>query len=84
MGDNRVCPNIFSHHFGEEAMTPEQIAAGLTKAQRFWVLQRRQPVGLGKWPVQNALIAKGLATVYPWQWTPLGLAVRAILEKQHD
>lgn len=58
------------------------IAAGLTKAQKRAVLSGNQPDGMGKWPVQNSLIDKGLATVYPWCWTPLGLAVRKYLKEQ--
>ncbi len=58
------------------------IAAGLTKAQGRAVLSGRQPSGMGKWPVQNALVDKGLAAVYPWRWTPLGLAVREYLKEQ--
>lgn len=61
--------------------TPEEIAAKLTKAQRKALLSMQQPSGSGKWPVQNGLVVKGLASVYPWRWTPLGLAVRAELQK---
>jgi hypothetical protein len=57
------------------------IAAGLTKAQRAWVLLGREPSGMGKWPVHNALLDKGLANSMPWRWTPLGLAVRAHLRE---
>lgn len=56
-----------------------KIAKGLTKAQRRAVVNGSQPSGMGKWPVQNALVDKGLAAVYPWRWTPLGLAVRSYL-----
>jgi len=62
----------------------EQIAEGLSEAQKFWLLSGRQPSGMGKWPVQNALVDKGLAKTFPWQWTPLGLEVRAILERSKE
>jgi hypothetical protein len=61
-----------------------KIAAGLTKAQRFWVKSGRQPAGAGKWPVHNALLDKGLAQPFPWRWTPLGQQVRAHLLANKD
>lgn len=61
-----------------------RVAMGLTKAQRKWVRRGLEPSGNGKWPVHNALIDKGLARSFPWRWTPLGLAVRAHLERTED
>lgn len=65
--------------------TAEQIAAGLTRAQRRAMTTGRQPSGMGKWPLQNSLIDKRLATTFPtWTLTPLGKAVRAILQEQSN
>jgi hypothetical protein len=63
---------------------PAEIAAKLTRAQQAWVLRGIEPSGMGKWPVHNALLDKGLAQSMPWRWTPLGLAVRAHLEQADD
>ena len=60
----------------------EQIARGLTKAQRFWVKCGREPAGGGKWPVYNSLLDKGLAQSFPWRWTELGQQVRAYLMQE--
>lgn len=59
---------------------PAAIAARLTDAQRRWLRAGVQPSGMGKWPVQNALVDKGLAQTFPYRLTPLGLAVRHHLE----
>jgi len=75
-------------------MTPEQIAAKLTKAQREAVLSASGiPDSVEAWGgihVRRALFRRGLledvsAYTLPFDvMTPLGLEVRAILEKQHD
>lgn len=69
-----------------EHSTPDlsAIVRGLTKAQRWHVLHGRQPEGMGKWPVRNALVDKGLATTFPWGWTPLGMQVRALLTQSTE
>lgn len=80
-------------------MTPEQIAKGLTKAQwaALFALDGRarfaSEVGVSHVSLTH-ILAKGLClrTVpspksgvpMAYQTTPLGLAVRAILEKQDD
>ena len=63
---------------------PQAIAARLSEAQKRALLQNREPDGRGKWPVQNALIDKGLSMSFPWCLTPLGLAVRSILGGSND
>lgn len=61
----------------------EKIAAGLTPAQRRAVLSG-VAVGPGMWQLRNALARKGIATSCPFRFTPLGLAVRSILEKEQS
>lgn len=65
-------------------MTPEQIAAGLTKAQRRGLLN-------GDWwrdgRVINALKRKGVVSnhdLFGYELTPLGLAVKAVVEKEEN
>lgn len=59
-------------------MTPEEIAAGLTKGQRN--AMRGRIVYISK---RDALIGKGLLTPRGGtNWTPLGLSVIAHMEKQ--
>ena len=75
-------------------MTPEEIAAGLTAAQRraikesiyqtfHWLL----PADV-HWKTLDALAQQGLAEEHEYwglgQLTPLGLAVRAVIEKEED
>jgi len=63
------------------SISPEEIAAKLTAAQRRVVLSGRVPYGKGYWALSNALIAKGLVSAKPRDAaTPLGLAVRAVLQ----
>ena len=66
-------------------MTDEvaMIAAGLTKAQRAAILNRRTwEFGLGMWPLRNALRRKELIVGNGSAFTPLGLAVRAYLQAE--
>lgn len=70
-------------------MTPEQIAKGLTKAQRAAITYTRGPDADGLyWFALGS--ARGLPvelkqrTICGHCLTPIGLAVRAILEKQDD
>ena len=58
-----------------------EIAEGLTKAQARVLTSGTAPNGSGKWVVQNALIDKGLASYFPFRFTPTGLAVRDYLER---
>jgi len=65
-------------------MTPEQIAKGLTSKDRAWLLN---PARLATDIYHGHEMAKrGLCSHSGWpiRATPLGLAVRAILEKQDD
>ena len=61
---------------------PQAIADGLNKAQRIVICRGTAPFGAGRWRVITPLLSKGLATYYPFQLTPLGLSVRAILAKE--
>jgi hypothetical protein len=58
----------------------DSIAAGLSEAQKRAIRSGERPSGAGKWPLQSALVDKGLAQYLPWKYTTLGLAVRAKLE----
>lgn len=62
----------------------EAVVRGMTQAQRKAVLSGRQPEGMGKWPVQNALVEKGLAEYFPWRFTPFGQRVAAYLKEQSN
>ena len=69
-------------------MTPAEIAAKLTKAQRAFVLHPF-PEWASVWNAQaaQAVITKGLGepiSSHVFRLTPLGLAVRAHLEKNDD
>lgn len=77
--------------------TPEQIAAGLTKAQRKWLpwfpeapLAGR-PIGMSKATLRGLIEERLVEEHRPhhfgmvkWNVTPLGLAVRTILENRND
>lgn len=69
-------------------MTAEQIAAGLTKAQRRWLLASREiwPELWATFPPSNT--CKVLHRLNLRQWdgclTPLGLEVRRILQETPD
>ena len=66
-------------------LTPEQIAAGLTKAQRRTVLAGRLYFGRGYWPLYHSLIEKGLVQIsFGHPLTPIGHQVRTILENRND
>lgn len=67
-------------------MTPtiEELARGLTEAQKRAVMALRVPDGRGKWPARHSLVDKGLLSPFPrHSWTPLGLTLRAYLERTH-
>ena len=64
--------------------TPEQIAAGLTKAQQRTVLAGRLYFGRGYWPLYHSLVEKGLVEkMFGHPLTILGQQARAILEKNN-
>ena len=82
----------------EPAMAPEEIAAGLTKAQRE-TLMRLDPVEFQDWQSSKAqwprimplgrvkmralgLVEEGWLTSWHVRLTPLGLAVRAALQRE--
>lgn len=70
-----------------------EIARGLTKAHRLYLLKAKKTAD-GRWLVESNSITKvgawpqGLTEYYSWaldRLTPLGLAVRTILEaKDHE
>ena len=73
-------------------MTPAEIAAKLTKAQQ-WQIGKAWQTTDGRWMVKSASETKagawpqGITEYYSWaadRLTPLGLAVRAHLEKNDD
>lgn len=67
----------------DQTQAVEQIARGLTKAQRRSVLAGRVSYGSGYWPLYNAMRDKGLITnMMGNTLTPLGLAVRNHIQEQ--
>ena len=72
-------------------MTPEQIAAGLTKAQQVEILAATKLEGFEIWAVRSNLLMEG--DIWPDGVTqhhnslcavlkPLGLAVRSVLQRE--
>tara|TARA_R110002074_G_scaffold262994_1_gene435084 strand:+ start:6205 stop:6393 length:189 start_codon:yes stop_codon:yes gene_type:complete len=60
-------------------MSPEDVARGLSEAQREWVLKGDPGMKAGYWPLHNAMRGKGLLDGYG-NLSSFGAQVRAILK----